>query len=130
MSSEPVHPDPDPDRAALREGIALFNRREFHEAHEVLESAWRGMTGEDREIYQGLIQLAMGIHHALRGKWRASRLLLERALGRLAPRAGNRGPLPLADVVPAAEAFLERVARSERGEAEFDADRVPTLPEG
>jgi hypothetical protein len=41
------------------EGIALFNRREFFEAHEVLEQAWNEEAGPARELYRGLLQVAV-----------------------------------------------------------------------
>jgi predicted metal-dependent hydrolase len=45
--------------AHAREGIGLFNRREFFEAHEVLEHAWNEETGPARELYRGILQVAV-----------------------------------------------------------------------
>ncbi len=45
------------------EGIALFNRHEYFEAHEAIESAWMEEFGPVRGLYQGLIQTAVALHH-------------------------------------------------------------------
>jgi hypothetical protein len=48
-----------PPSARAVEGIALFNRREFFDAHEVLEHAWNEEAGPARELYRGLLQVAV-----------------------------------------------------------------------
>ena len=45
------------------EGIRHFNAREFFEAHEVWEDVWRDEQGPARQYYQGLIQVAVCLHH-------------------------------------------------------------------
>lgn len=38
----------------------------FH-AHEVLEASWKAAPDQERDLWQGLAQLAVGLTHALRG---------------------------------------------------------------
>jgi predicted metal-dependent hydrolase len=45
--------------ALARQGIELFNRHDFFEAHEVLEHAWNDETGPVRELYRGILQVAV-----------------------------------------------------------------------
>jgi uncharacterized protein len=60
----------------LAEGRAAFDRGAFFEAHELWESIWRGLSGEERTTVQGLIQIAAALHHRQRGRsGPASRLL-------------------------------------------------------
>ncbi len=40
-------------------GIELFNRQEFFEAHEELEHAWNEEPGPARELYRGILQVAV-----------------------------------------------------------------------
>jgi predicted metal-dependent hydrolase len=44
----------------------LDDGRPFH-AHEVLEASWKAGPEEERDLWQGLAQLAVGLTHALRG---------------------------------------------------------------
>ncbi len=47
----------------LREGLALFNRGDYFECHEVLELAWTPERGPRRNFLQGLIHVAVGLYH-------------------------------------------------------------------
>ncbi len=51
------------DRADLAAGAALFDQREFWEAHERWEGIWQREERSVRSFYQGLIQVAAGYHH-------------------------------------------------------------------
>jgi hypothetical protein len=50
----------------------------FH-AHEVLEAAWKNGPDEERMLWQGLAQLAVGITHVQRGNVKGACALLRRA---------------------------------------------------
>ena len=67
----------------FREGIALFNAEEFFEAHEALEDVWRESTGNDRQFFQGLVQVAVGLHHYSTGNKVGAQSVLARALENL-----------------------------------------------
>jgi len=55
-------------RAAFEAGLAAYRRGDFFEAHELLEPAWMGTADPtERALHQGLIKLAAGYVHALRG---------------------------------------------------------------
>ena len=50
----------------FREGVALFNGVRYWHAHEAWETVWRAAADDDREFYQGLIQIAAGLLHLQR----------------------------------------------------------------
>ena len=54
----------------------------FH-AHEVLEASWKAAPDEERDLWQGLAQLAVGLTHVLRGNPAGATTLLQRARRRL-----------------------------------------------
>jgi hypothetical protein len=60
-------------------GLDLFNAREFFDAHEVWEDVWRAAPAEEKKFLQGLIQLAVALHHHSRGNLDGARSLLARA---------------------------------------------------
>ena len=73
--------------AALSEAQQLLDAgRPFH-AHEVLEDAWKSAPEEERGLWRGLAQLAVGLTHAARGNPRGAATLLERGAGNIAPYA-------------------------------------------
>lgn len=58
----PLHPQ-------AAEGLRLFNAGEYFEAHEALETAWNAETGEVRNLYQGILQVAVTYLHITRGNY-------------------------------------------------------------
>ncbi len=71
------------DQAAYQHGIALFNAGEFFEAHEVLEDIWRPAAGTERRFLQGLIQIAVALHHFSTGNRVGAQSLLARGAAKL-----------------------------------------------
>jgi predicted metal-dependent hydrolase len=62
----------------LREAQQLLDAgRPFH-AHEVLEDAWKTGPGDERDLWRGLAQLAVGLTHAARGNPAGAVTLLSR----------------------------------------------------
>jgi uncharacterized protein len=57
------------------EGIEHFNKCDFFEAHEVWEELWADTQGPPRRFYQGLIQVAVCLHHFGNGNIRGAKKL-------------------------------------------------------
>lgn len=49
--------------ARYLKGIEYFNECDFFEAHEIWEELWQDYSGPSRKFYQGLIQVAVCLHH-------------------------------------------------------------------
>jgi hypothetical protein len=86
-------PDPVADRipddlvitgtaAATLADRLLRDGRPFH-AHEVLEAAWKSGPAGERDLWQGLAQIAVGLTHARRGNARGAVALLSRGAQRV-----------------------------------------------
>lgn len=71
-----------PHEALLEAQRLLDEARPFH-AHEVLEAAWKAAPDSERELWQGLAQLAVGLTHALRGNNIGAATLLRRGADRI-----------------------------------------------
>jgi len=67
------------DTALWRDGVALFNRRQFFECHERWETLWKRSTGADRLFYQAMIQAAAALLHAAKGNRRGALSLWSKA---------------------------------------------------
>jgi predicted metal-dependent hydrolase len=61
----------------------LLNQGLAFNAHEVLEAAWKNGPEQERPLWQGLAQLAVGITHIQRGNLGGAATLLRRGSGRL-----------------------------------------------
>jgi hypothetical protein len=70
-----------PDAARLADEL-LRAGRPFH-AHEVLEASWKSGPARERDLWQGLAQVAVGLTHARRGNARGAVALLSRGAQRV-----------------------------------------------
>ena len=70
-----------PDAARLADQL-LGEGRPFH-AHEILEAAWKSASPGERDLWQGLAQIAVGLTHARRGNARGAVTLLRRGAQRV-----------------------------------------------
>lgn len=68
---------------ALELGVWLWDEQRLFEAHECLEDVWHAAPDEDRDFWQGVIQVAVaGVHHQ-RANPTGAAALLDRARERL-----------------------------------------------
>jgi hypothetical protein len=100
------------DAAALADQL-LRDGRPFH-AHEVLEAAWKTGPAQERDLWQGLAQIAVGLTHARRGNARGAVALLRRGAQRVRAYQDGpgvaAGPRPYGMDVPSLLAACEAVA--------------------
>jgi hypothetical protein len=60
----------------LLQAFGEFNRGDWFQCHETLEDLWIGSEGEIRCFYQGLLQIAVALHHWRDGNFGGSVSLL------------------------------------------------------
>ena len=121
-----------PDAARLADQL-LRAGRPFH-AHEALEAAWKSAPPDERDLWQGLAQVAVGLTHAHRGNARGAVTLLRRGAGRVraycdrAAAGGRSHPYGI-DIAAVLASCDELAARIElRGLAGIgDEDLPPAL---
>ena len=92
-----------PQEPRLLEGLRLFEAGAYFESHEAWESLWHEVGGPERELLQGLIQLAAARHHLRQGNRSGAAYLCRRAQLHLAPWLPARAGLPIAELLASAE---------------------------
>jgi len=65
-----------PPAPELIEGVRLFNAGKFYACHEIMEELWLTERGAIRRLYQGILQVGVGLHHLQRGNERGAMALL------------------------------------------------------
>jgi uncharacterized protein len=101
----------------FRRGVALFNGVRYWHAHEAWETLWRAAPDEERDFYQGLIQLAAGLLHLQRRNRRGARNKLSEGVAKLKPyQPAHRGIF-----------VNELIGRAERIIEDLDAGVLPYL---
>jgi uncharacterized protein len=90
---EPVSEEPLPPSATIAYAHELLGEGRPFSAHEVYEARWKAGPESERELWQGLAQLCVGITHAERGNKIGARRLIGRARRRLETYAATDGPV-------------------------------------
>jgi len=87
---------PEQTLAAARD---LVSQGRPFSAHEVLEARWKDCPALERDLWQGLAQICVGLTHAGRGNLTGAARLVERGASRLHAYADSPGPTYGLDLV-------------------------------
>ncbi|MGX1134700.1 hypothetical protein RKD49_006890 [Streptomyces glaucescens] len=79
-----------PEETVAQAQALLDAGKPFH-AHEVFEDAWKSGPDEERTLWRGLAQLAVGLTHAARGNVTGGARLLRRGAGAVQAWAASSG---------------------------------------
>jgi len=91
----------------LHRGVSLFNGLRYWHAHEAWETLWRAADDEDRDFYQGLIQVAAGLLHLQRRNARGARNKLSEGLAKLKRYEPAYRDLAISELVARGHLILE-----------------------
>src|SRR4051812_43897067 len=114
-----------PDETLVLAQELLDAGRAFH-AHEVLEAAWKSAPESERELWQGLAQLAVGFTHVRRGNAQGACSLLRRGAGRVASYENAPYGIAAARLARDAGALADRIERDGLATV-TDRDLAPRL---
>ena len=102
--------DPFEAERLFRDGVALFNGARYWHAHEAWETLWRAAEDEDRDFYQGLIQIAAGLLHLQRRNTRGARNKLSEGLLKLRSYQPAHRGIFVNELIGAANRILGQLA--------------------
>jgi len=111
------------------QGVAYFNDCDFFEAHEAWEELWADYQGPARRFYQGLIQVAVCLHHFGNGNIRGARKLYHGSRGYLAEYAPYHEGVDVARLLADLEQCCREMLDSpdEFPQVELDPERIPEI---
>jgi uncharacterized protein len=112
--SQGIPPIPDDLELApaetLRYAQDLLDQGLAFNAHEVLEAAWKNCPDDERMLWQGLAQLAVGITHVQRGNVKGAMSLLRSSSTRLSGDRPARYAIDIAALVDFVDALIDDLA--------------------
>jgi uncharacterized protein len=124
-SRTPCEANPPP---GLLEGIRLFNEGEYYECHEAIEHEWHAETRPIRRLYQGILQIGVGLLHAQRGNHTGALLLLADGIEKTAKFAPVCLGIDTARLAAESQAALDRLRElGPERLGEFDFGTVPRV---
>ena len=119
----------EPPPPEFSRAIHEFNSGEFFEQHETLELLWRATPDEIRHLYEGILQVGVGMHHLLSNRnFHGAAVKLDHGIRLLEAFPDVCHGVDVArlrrDASAAREHLLELGAEHI---ADFDASRVPRV---
>ena len=109
-------------------GIEEFNRGEFFEQHETLETAWRAEPRPVRELYQGILQVGLACYQIGHGNWPGAQKMFGRGLTRLRQFAPECLGIEVARLIADAEHVRDEAQRLGPGRLhELDRTLFPKI---
>ncbi len=111
------------------QGIEHFNACDFYESHEVWEELWTDYQGPSRKFYQGLIQVAVALHHFGNGNIRGAKKLYASSRGYLQPYLPKHEGLDLKKLLADFERCFVAVhaSQEEFPNIEIDPELIPEI---
>ena len=94
------------DTVRIAEGLALVSSGQGFVAHELFEELWRVAAPAERDLYQGLVHVAVATYQDGRGNAVGRTRQLEKALRRLEPYAPSYGGLDIGALLVWSQASL------------------------
>ncbi len=105
-----------------------FNRGDWFECHETLEELWAEEKGEMRDFYQGILQVAVALHHWKNGNFKGALLLLEEGAKRLRRVRPVCQGVDVGGLVAATDRLREALTDlGAENMAELDPELIPRL---
>jgi uncharacterized protein len=111
----------------MAQGVEHFNRGNYFQAHEAWETAWHDSAEDDRDFWQGITQIAVGLTHRGRGNLHGAKTLLERGIGRASKYGDVHLDLEVGALVAQAREILAKI-EAEGLEAEIGTPRAAMRP--
>lgn len=129
MSTDAEQEPQPPYDPRFHEGIAHFNVCDFFEAHEVWEDLWTEYRGPARKFYQGLIQVAVCLHHFGNGNIRGAKKLYHTARAYLIEYGDVYHGVPLRQLLMQLEICCRQILESTEEFPKIDVvpDDIPEI---
>jgi sugar phosphate isomerase/epimerase/predicted metal-dependent hydrolase len=112
----------------VRKGIQLFNQRMFYEQHEVIEHEWHAERSAVRRLYQGLLQIGVGFHHAVNGNYRGAMTLLNEGTDKVVAYTPTALGIDTGRLVRETQDCIEHLMElGEPNIRRFESSRIPHI---
>ncbi|NET01925.1 MAG: DUF309 domain-containing protein [Sphaerospermopsis sp. SIO1G1] len=100
------------------QGVEQFNTGQFYACHDTLEALWIEATDPDKSLYQGILQIAVGLYHLGNGNLRGAMILLGEGTNRLRRYPDNDCGIDVEKLFLDSVEFLKLLQQT-------DPDKVP-----
>ena len=93
----------------LLNALNLFNDQKWYEAHDAFEDIWNILDGDERQIIQGILQVAVSQFHLSKGNLNGATILIGEGLGRIKDRTNVNLGIDLETLCECLEKLLRKL---------------------
>lgn len=104
-------------------GVEQFNQEDFYGCHDTLEEIWLEASEPERSLYQGILQVAVGIYHLGNQNRRGAILLLGEGMKRLSAYSPEYAGLDIRQFLVETQGLLTQLQYQD----DLLCDRYPKL---
>lgn len=124
-----ANPCASPAPALLVRGVDELNRGLWYECHETLEDLWKARPKDapERDLYKGILMIAVGLYHHGKGHPLGALRKLPRAVELLAPYAPTCQGVDVAELIACCARLLGHLADA-HADAPIPTRLLPRIP--
>ena len=83
----------------IQKGIDLFNDCDYFSAHDFFEDIWMDSSGEEKDFYQGLVQISVGCYHLICGNMPGAKSQIKKGMDKLSKFIPEYNKLNLSELI-------------------------------
>lgn len=95
--------------AEFWQGVDQFNQHDFYACHDTLEAIWINALPADKNFFQGILQIAVALHHLGNENWRGAVILMGEGLSRLRSYPSNYGNIDVDELMEDTAILLKQL---------------------
>ncbi|MBI3309138.1 MAG: DUF309 domain-containing protein [Candidatus Melainabacteria bacterium] len=110
------------------DGLRLFNDGKYHESHDVLEDLWSETRGEYRELYQGIIKIAVALYLVKESRLTGAYKLYKGSIGLLEKYKSNKLMINVEKFIEDIKTYFVPLEYWDgKSDVQFDNDLLPKI---
>jgi len=98
--------------AAFWQGVEQFNAGDFYPCHDTLEAIWLECYDGNKQLYQGILQIAVACYHLSNHNWRGCAILLGEGISRLQKYPAGYGGIDIDALIDSSADMLAIVQQT------------------
>lgn len=67
----------------ISDGVTLFNESDFFSAHDFFEDIWMDAAKNEKDFFQGMVQISVGCYHLICGNMKGAKSQLSKGNNKL-----------------------------------------------
>ncbi len=109
---------------AFWQAVEQFNQQQFYACHDTLEALWFESSDPLKTFYQGILQIAVALHHLENANWRGAAILLGEGMRKLKSLPSDYAGI---DIIQLIQQSAEVLNALQQGAPDWLAEPAGTL---